>query len=312
MNDTTVRRLDPALLMIFQETYRTGKLSLAGERLGLTPSAVSHALVRLRDIFQDDLFRRLPHGVQPTVRAHALAPAVALALEALRDLVQPQARFEPSTTDRCFRLSMLDAGASLLLPDLLAGASSAAPSATLTTRAVTRDATLAALSRGDLDLAVGYFWNPPAGIQVEPLMQEDYAVVWNGSTPPPDSLDAYVAARHLLVSSDGEPSGIVDVTLRKLGRRRKVAATAPNFFVALAAVAEADLVVTVPRRFALRWADRFDLSVTEPPLSIRSFTMAMAWSVDAKADEGLAWLRGLMAEIVAANENRPAGFPTGL
>lgn len=304
MNDAAVRRLDPGLLLIFLETYRTGKLSLAGERLGLTPSAVSHALTRLRDIFDDDLFRRLPHGVQPTRRAHALAPLVASALEGLRELIQPLKPFDATTTDRRFRLSALDSGASLLLPDLLSQALRQAPGATITTRAIPREDALAALAGDKLDLAIGYFWKPAPGIQTQVLLQEDYAVVWNGRGDPPDTLDAYVRATHLLVSSDGEPTGIVDLALRRLGRKRRVAATAPNFFAALATAAGTDLIVTLPRRFADRWAETFGLQSLVPPLAIRPFNIAMAWSRDAEADEGLAWLRARLVQV-AADRDRP-------
>ena len=82
MNDVQLRRLDAGLLLVFERIWRTGNLTRAGEALGLTPSAVSHALSRLRDIFGDPLFLRRAQGVEPTPRAAALREPVQRALAA--------------------------------------------------------------------------------------------------------------------------------------------------------------------------------------------------------------------------------------
>ena len=82
-NDAQLRRLDITLLLAFDEVMASGKLSAAARRLGLTQSAISHAVKRLREIFDDELFVRTPRGVQPTTRALALRAPVSEALRLL-------------------------------------------------------------------------------------------------------------------------------------------------------------------------------------------------------------------------------------
>ncbi len=79
-DEAQLRRLDLTLLLVFEEAMATGKLSAAAKRLGLTQSAISHALKRLREVFEDELFIRTPRGVQPTPRAMALRAPLADAL----------------------------------------------------------------------------------------------------------------------------------------------------------------------------------------------------------------------------------------
>lgn len=302
MNAPQLRRVDPTLLLIFAETLRRRKLSAAADRLGLTPSAVSHALGRLRALFGDALFVRRPHGVEPTARALELGPRVEAALEALQALLVAPEPFDPRATERVFKLSGLDTAASLLLPDLVRTLRVEAPRAVLSFRPLARETALASLASGDLDLALGFFPRETPGIETEVLFEETYGVVMRADRPDrPRSLDldGYAAFEHLLVSQDGEPRGVVDDALERVGLRRRVAATAPNFFAALAAAAATDLVLTLPRRFAERWAGRFDLVVHDPPLAIRPFTVAMAWRARDAGDGGLAWLRARLRSMGA-------------
>src|SRR5689334_12758949 len=101
-SDAELRRLDLTLLLVFEEAMASGKLSAVARRLGLTQSAISHALKRLRDIFGDELFIRTPRGVQPTPRAVALRAPLSEALRLIADAVRSEA-FDPAATDHIFR-----------------------------------------------------------------------------------------------------------------------------------------------------------------------------------------------------------------
>src|SRR5215471_3562315 len=103
-NDAQVRRLDLTLLLVFEEVMTSGKLSMAAKRLRLTQSAISHALKRLRGIFDDELFIRTPHGVQPTQRARELRAPLTEAVRLIRHSVQPPS-FDPKHSDRVFRIA---------------------------------------------------------------------------------------------------------------------------------------------------------------------------------------------------------------
>src|SRR5215469_4825440 len=100
-----IRRLDGGLLLVFRELLRTGRASVVAERLGLSPSAISHALNRLREVFDDPLFIRRPHGFEPTRRAEQLGPQVEALLELANRTVSRDAGFDPASSRRRFRFA---------------------------------------------------------------------------------------------------------------------------------------------------------------------------------------------------------------
>src|SRR5260370_5021510 len=79
--------IDLNLLRIFDILYDERNVTRAAARLFLTQSAVSHALARLREVLGDPLFMRIPSGLQPTERAHQLAPRLRVALAEIRSVV---------------------------------------------------------------------------------------------------------------------------------------------------------------------------------------------------------------------------------
>src|SRR5450432_4024283 len=99
-----IRRLDGGLLLVFRELLRTRRASTVAERLGLSPSAISHALGRLRDLFGDQLFVRRPHGFEPTRRALELGPRIEALIELSAQAISPDGGFDPLRSTRSFNL----------------------------------------------------------------------------------------------------------------------------------------------------------------------------------------------------------------
>lgn len=304
MSDVSIielRRLDLTLLLVFDEALRSRRLSAVAEKLGLTPSAVSHAVNRLRDIFGDPLFLRRPHGVEPTPRALGLEAPVQAALEALRTALAPAAPFDPTAAVRTFRIGAPDHEATLFAPDLIG--ERAAPGLSYIFRPFTRQAALQALREGEIDLALGFLRGRPDGLSAVTLYEEGYAVVLRRGHPAaaaPLDLAAYTREAHVLVSPAGDLRGVVDDRLEDLGLVRRVAGATPYFMSALATVARTDLLATVPARLAQAQAAAFGLEVREPPLAIRSFPVQAAWSRRGDLDPGLQWLIARLKALTQA------------
>jgi len=148
-----IRRLDMTLLLVFSELLRQRKLRTVGERLGLTQSAVSHALKRLRDIFGHELFVRRPHGVEPTARAVELEPLVDRILGLAHDVLMTKEAFDPAKVRRTLRIGMLDYGAILLGPKFLASTRAVAPELRVAIWFFGRAAAYSALASGEIDIA---------------------------------------------------------------------------------------------------------------------------------------------------------------
>jgi DNA-binding transcriptional LysR family regulator len=276
---TKLRRLDMTTLLVFERLLAHRKASAVAAELGLTPPGVSHALKRLRDVFEDDLFLRRPHGLEPTAFALALAPRVQRAIEELRDGLSPPAAFDPSTAEALVRIGAFDYELATLLPRLVGVASRQAPGIRIVARAIGRDEALAALAASELDLAIGFFWRTPETTLLTELYREDYVAVARGRDAiarKPLTLARYCAAPHVLVSPSGELSGIVDDVLRQNGRSRRVIAATPLFLPALAMVRETGAIATVPSRLAKRFAGAFGLSILKLPFQVRPFQVSLA------------------------------------
>ena len=118
MSDVQLRRVDMNLLLIFASLVKHQKLTTAANELGLTPSAISHALARLREIFGDELFVRRQSGVQITPRALTLAPKIAAIIAMTSDALRIEDSFDPLVDRRTLRFGVLEYGAALFAPML--------------------------------------------------------------------------------------------------------------------------------------------------------------------------------------------------
>lgn len=288
---TALRRFDMTMLLVFREIMRTRKLTLVAKRLGLTQSAISHTLSRLRDGFDDPLFLRKPHGLEPTARALDLEPAVSTILELAQAQLLSQVQFDPQTATRHLRIAAPDHHSAILGAPLSKLLELQAPSLRFSFNAAVRQDAIAMLEANTTDMVVGYFNETPPNCEAMKLYQEDYTVIASNARGTFDgTLASFLAARHLLVSFAGDLHGIVDDTLAKQGHKRQVVAAFPQFFPALATVSETNLIATVPRRFAEAYAAHFKLALHKPPVDIRSFPISVIWHRRNAKDGAINWV----------------------
>ena len=277
IDEVALRRLDLTVLLVFLGLMRHRKATDVAARMGLTQSAISHSLKRLRAAFDDPLFLRQPHGLEPTAVALALEPKLRLAVETLSAAMRGPEVFAPANAVGVVTIGTYDNAMAVLVPGLMQRLCLHAPGLRLIVRSLGRDAALQALEAGEIDLAFGYFWDLPEAFLSEPVYEESYRVVLRQGHPllgAPWTPEIFAGARHVVVSPAGVLSGIVDRELRRLGLARHVAAAVPLFFPALVMVAQSDLLATLPARLVLAHAASFGLAVREPPLAIRPFPVA--------------------------------------
>jgi DNA-binding transcriptional LysR family regulator len=294
LSRSELRRLDLTLLLVFLGLLRHRKGAAVADELGLTQSAVSQALKRLRDIFGDDLFLRRPHGMEPTATALALEAPVAQAVEALRGALGVARRFDPATADGTVRIAALDAEQAVVIPALAARLRDHAPGLRLSVLPLGRMQAVEALVEGRADLSLGFLWEAPDWISGERLYDEGFLVVGRAAALPDApriGLDAYCAADHVLVSPAGDLRGIVDQRLEEMGLTRRVVLGLPAFLPALGAVAASGALVTMPAGLARIFAPGFGLLTAEPPLEIRRFPISVFWHRRNDGDPRTAWLR---------------------
>lgn len=307
LHEIDLSRTDLNLFVLFEAVMETRHVGRASARLNLSPSAVSHGLGRLRAMLDDPLFLRTPKGVTPTARAVELAPSIADLLARVRGVVASASPFDPATSARRFTVGAPDGVSAVILQPLLNALRSIAPGIDLAIRQVLpksgepsldlawRDA-LASVEVRAMDMAILPWSAVPARFITRTLYEEDFVIAARTGHPFLDdsSLEAYCAARHLVVSETGDPTGFVDTLLAARNLSRRVALTTPNFMFGLSVLADTDLISALPRRFVALYGPRFGVVGHDSPLALPGFTLSLVMPKVALKDAGLAWLAGII------------------
>ena len=236
MSAHAFRRIDLNLLRVFDAVMAERSLTRAAHTLSLTRPAVSNALRRLRETLGDDLVRRSGASMQPTPRAQALWPVVQEALAQLEAALAP-ADFVPQQAGNTFVLAMADATAAALMPRMVNLLAAEAPGVSVRVLPLTTRDPRTLLEDEDADLAIGYFpavladltarrqAGKPADHAHLRVYDSQYVCLMRHGHPlasAPLTLDAYCAARHLLVSFSGRPFGFVAQALAAVSRPRRI------------------------------------------------------------------------------------------
>ena len=298
---TQLRRLDMTLLLVFAELARQRKMTIVAQRLGLTQSAISHSLKRLRDVFQDELFLRGSHGLEPTDRALRLESKISVILALSTQALSLDKTFDPGTETRVIRVGGLDYEVAMFAAPLIERLRDLAPKSRLVFKSLARKPALAELRNGELDMALGFFFRPGNDIETSELYRETYSVVvrrGHALSKKKLTIKRYADAKHLLMSPSGELHGIVDASLSRHHLERNVLGSVPLFLLALATVAKTDLISTIPARLAQRYGKAFGLTIMPPPVEIRSFPVHLAWHQRSSTEPALRWFRELMKSVI--------------
>lgn len=303
MNGVHVEAFDLNLLLAFDALWTERHVTRAARRVGLTQSAMSHALARLRTQLDDPLFVTTPRGLMPTPRAHALAPPLAEALTLVRNAVKPP-QFVPATLQRTFTIGSNDYGDVALLPQLVARLEREAPGVRLILRPLVGDGERALLD-GQHDLMFSVPHPTAPDVFGETLFHDHFVSLLRADHPAarrPLTLDRFVALRHLLISPQGMGEAAVDVALRARGRERVIAVRLPHFLSAPLVVAQTDLIVTMPERVARAVAAQQRFVVRQPPVELPSITFNMFWHARNDADPLHRWIRTLAATVARGKQ----------
>lgn len=299
MKKIVYRRANLNLLVVFQKLLAERHVGRAAKRLGLTQSAASHALGQLRIMFSDPLFVRHPKGIEPTSRAHSLAPIIADILDrANAMLASPE--FD-SNKPHTFTIGGTDLAVFTVLVPLIKRLRTTAPSVDLRIRSLDSTRVVAAFDRQEIDCALMPFSEAPARITREPAIKESFVGIARRGHPAFKrkriTAGNWAALPHLLVSPRGENSGLADEYLAKLGLKRRIVTVVPHFLAAPLIVAHSDLVTLTTERVARHFSKELDLTIFEPPVPMRGFTIDFLASVARATDPALQWLRAQIFEI---------------
>jgi len=302
IDHANLKRLDLNLLIAFDALLAEGSVTRAAERVGIGQPSMSHTLGRLRDLFKDELFVRVPDGVRPTPRALALADPIRVALSAIQETLLQERGFDPAQAERTFVLGMADSIEVALLPRLMAYLGAEAPKVRIRIRAIDRFDVLEQLDRDRLHLGIGLLTEGEVRHKRRRLYGTNYLCLYDPvrlPLVPPLTLEDYVAIPHVLGSPLGDAYGVVDDVLAPLGLRRTIAVTTPHFASVPFHLKGARLLSTVPQPAVRIFAERFGLAMSPVPVGLPDFNVSMLWHASYDHDPAHRWLRGTVARLAA-------------
>lgn len=306
-----INRIDLNLLVYLDVLLRERNVTKAANQLGISQPAMSNGLRRLRQLFDDPLLVRTSAGMTPTERASELAPLVRDVLSDIEKAVQPKNDFDPSTSDRVFRIMASDYTESALIPPLLAELQEMAPGVSLDILTPS-DVSFLDVEQGRVDMVINRFDSMPQSFHQTTVWEDNYACLLSADNPILRSgfdLDSYLQAQHVWVSKTGMGVGVginpkdqqrlgwVDEALRKQGVKRRISVFTRHYQAAMLLAEQKNLVVTIPRKAAELQKHNSRVVVKDTPFEIPSFELKMAWSPLLQHNPAHQWMRRLVTSV---------------
>lgn len=307
--DKSLRRIDLNLFRVLDAIHTQGGISAAARVLHLTQPAVTHALNRLRAIFDDPLFVRQGNRVVATERTRSVMADVQLHLKGLQATVHQQSPFVPASLELSFAVGFRDVLESIVFPSLVRRLGDRAPGVRIVSRRVAAGEVERELVAGALDMVVDRRLRVSTRVSSEHLLDESLVVAMRVGHPlaeKPLRRADYFAAQHVAVSSLGEPIAL-DVLLNQDGRYRDLRLICQHYFAACQIVAGSDLLLTLPASYAASLVPLLPMTVQPLPLQLKPIPILAYWHASRLGDQGHAWLREQVMEVIReAPAFRPA------
>ncbi|SHI38381.1 LysR family transcriptional regulator [Wenxinia saemankumensis] len=311
---------DLNLLKVLDALLREGSTVRAGQRVGLSQPAVSAALGRLRHALADPLFVRAGQRLQPTEVARALAPQVRAALEAAERVLAGTELLDPARLERTFHLCGADYVSEIVLPPVLRRLSVEAPGVRTTIVDEIFEHSLDRMREEEIDVLVVPRFPFPDDLESRVAFTSRFVVASRPGHPalaraglaPGDTLplDLFCEIPQVRFGFDRGAIarlGNEDAELERLGRRRRIVATAPGFSPLTAMVAGTDCLAVLPELIGLREAALGRIDLWGAPIPLHPLDLCLVWHRRHNEASAHRWFRDLVAEEAAAAHALPAG-----
>jgi DNA-binding transcriptional LysR family regulator len=317
----TTHNLDLNLLRVFDVLLEERSVTRTGVRLGLTQSAVSHALNRLRYMLSDELFVRGPAGMQPTPRAVEMGPQVHAALNQLQAALAPS-DFDPATSERRFTVVTGAYASAILAPPVASRLAEVAPQSELLIAELALDV-LERLDARRVDFLVGSVLAAPERFARETILTEQ--LVWVVRTGHPAfqgeriDLETLVSTPHVVIArnlpglieeggerrpfvsrASWEDAGAFEAALASRGLTRRVGVSVPDTYTALAVASRTDMATLIPRRLALLSAQGGRVKLIDPPYDSPTVDVSLLYLRERLAEPAIRWMHDLIRTVAAS------------
>lgn len=287
------------LLVVLDALLSENSVLRAADTLGLSPSALSRSLARLRLMTGDLLLVRAGRDLVPTPRAIELRARVRAVVEEAQAVLCPGEHVDLRTLKRTFSIRANDGFVETFAAQLLAQLSRTAPQVRLRF-APKHDKHVDALRSGELDLEVGVIGHSGPELRVQALFRDRFISVVRAGHPLAQgeiTAERYASFGHISVSRRGLAQGAIDEQLRALGLERTVVTVVSSFPSALSLARESDLIANVPERQTEK--SRGGMFSFPVPVLTDCLTVSQIWHPRFDRDPAHRWLRECMRRVCA-------------
>ncbi|MBO0688856.1 MAG: LysR family transcriptional regulator [Candidatus Dormibacteraeota bacterium] len=301
MPAVNLRKFDLNLLVALDALLHHRNVTRAGEQIGLSQSAMSGELRRLRRMFGDELLVRVGRDYELTALARDLIDPVRDVVERIERAIGHRTTFDPAVEARRFSVVMSDYAMLLLLQPLLRRSGVEAPGITIEVHPF-NEPIPRMLGQHDVDLAVGPEMDL-AGLRAQSLFIDRFVCVVSADHPDVGDRmtpQLFESLPHLTIAWQSRLRSIADEHLDVAGVRRRVEVTTENFALAPFLIAGTRLVALVPERLAYQLRAAAGVNVLDPPVPLPELRETLYWSPVSEGDPGHAWLRRMIAGVACA------------
>ena len=310
----SLESLDLNLVNVLYWVLTERSVTIAGERLGLSQPAVSRALGRLREIYDDPLVVKQGREMVPTPLGHSLLPLAGQAVEALRHVVSAGARFDPATHEGTFRIALKDALGIRVLDIWERDIRPHAPHMTLDLVSLS-PAIVPDVISGHIDFVVMPF-GPSVEIPdsvdlsqfvIRPMIEDRFVTCLRTDHPlaggAPLTLEQYLSLEHILINPNGGPRSSIDDWLEERGHHRRIRYRSQDFYLAKAILRRTDCALTACH--TLIGSNRDGIWICKPPMPIPNLSIQAGWHPNWTLNPRHSWVR----ERLMAGLTEPLIFP---
>lgn len=301
--------VDLNLLRVFFAIWDLRNLTAAGDRLGLTQPAISHALRRLRDRFNDPLFVRSTNRMLPTETAVRLHGPLDEAFAIINRALQERVTFDPLVTQRRFRIAMSDIAEVYALPRLLGKLTGLAPMAQIDVVPLQPDEGVGAMRSGEIDLSVGHMTDPDKECLTVDLFNDRFICMIRAGHPLAKaslSRANFDKLRFFFARISTPTHQLVEQQLTDRNSRARIAIRG-HFMAAPDVIRNSDLAAIFPETLALRLPRAKDFRLFDLPFSLPPIEVKVHSHARFAGDPGIAWMRTTIATALQRGQYGPGG-----
>ena len=291
-----ISAFDLNLFVIMNSIYTEGSLTKAAEVVGITQPAVSNALSRLREKFDDDLFVRTGSGMVPTQKTENIIKDIQNALQLMQKSVNEPDEFDPATSQKTFRISLGDINEGRILAILISKIEKLAPNIKLECYYTARGQVPHALATNELSFAVDPFIPNSKDTNSTKVFSDKFVIAHRANHPVSKiseiTLDEALKLKYINISNRKRGASVVEMEMQKMQLQPEIALRAQHYLVTPEIVRSTDLCLLCSETFA----KKHGLSYVNLPFDVPPLEQYLIWHKSDDNDGSHIWMRTLIAE----------------